>query len=86
MTLAVDLRDEIRLKLAQKARAAGLEVPAYAALILEAEVLRKPLEETLRSVRKAFVKSGMSDEDLADRLEEEKHAAREAKQGHRFRE
>ena len=43
-------------------------------------------DEFLRPVRAAFAASGMSGEELAERLEREKHAAREAKLGKPFRE
>ena len=40
----------------------------------------------LRPAREAFAASGMSGEELAERLEQEKHAAREAQWGKPFRE
>jgi hypothetical protein len=86
MTIAVDLRDDIQARLQQKARAAGVDMPTYAARILEVEAMRVPLEEVLRPVREAFAASGMSGDELAERLEKEKHEAREARNGTRFSE
>lgn len=86
MSLAVNLPDDVREKLRQKAQALGVDVPTYAARVLEAEAQRPPLEEALRPVRDAFDKSGMSDDQLAETLEREKHEARAAKRGNPFRE
>jgi hypothetical protein len=86
MTLIVDLSEEIRAKLDAKARAAGLDVPTYAQRVLQAEALLPSPDETLRPVREAFKKTGMTPNQLGDQYEEEKHADRAARRGKRFSE
>ena len=86
MSIVIDVNDETRLQLEKKAMAAGVDVPTYAARVLQAEAMRPPLDTALKDVRGAFARSGMSEDDLAVALEREKHAARELKHGVRFRE
>ena len=86
MSILIDISDETRMQLEKKAVAAGVDVPTYAARILAAEASRPTLEAALRDVRAAFRASGMSEDELAETLEREKHEARELKLGVRFRE
>ncbi|HEY8668612.1 MAG TPA: hypothetical protein VIL86_18340 [Tepidisphaeraceae bacterium] len=87
MTLAVPLSPDAEVRLKDRARAAGVDATTYAARLLE-ETLRQP--ESLLQISgdslQRFVESGMTEEQLALRLEEEKHAARSARHGTVFRE
>lgn len=86
MTLSVPLPKPVEKRLATKARAAGVDVPTYAARLLERDALRPTLLELSGEVFKNFQRSGMTDDQLADILETEKHAVREAKRGKPFSE
>lgn len=77
MTLAVPISRETEASLAAKARIAGVDLPTYVARCLDA--IAKPmrsLEEISGPVAEAFKKSGMTEDELADLLETEKHAMR----------
>ena len=86
MTIAIDFREDIQARLQQKAAAAGVDVCIYAAQVLEADVLRASWDDALLAARETFKKSGMSNEDLAELIEKEKHEARERRNGKTFRE
>ncbi len=79
MTLAVPLSAETEAKLAAKAQAIGMDIPIYAARVLEAAAIRPPLEEVLEPVRRNFAESGVSDHQFVEQFEAEKHAARVAR-------
>lgn len=82
MTLAIPLSPEVEARLNDRARSAGVDATTYVARLLE-EKLREP-ESILRisgEVQQHFLDSGMTEEQLAQRLEEEKHAARAARRG-----
>jgi len=76
MTLTLELADAEQRMLAQKAAAAGLDVQTYVERILRVAATRPPIDEVLRPVREAFRKSGMTEEELGDLLEEAKHQMR----------
>ena len=63
-------------KLRAQAEAAGQEMIAYAAALLERAAKQPPLEEILAPVRAEFAASGMTDDQLGDYLEEAKHEMR----------
>ena len=86
MTMVVYLREDIRARLLQKASAAGVDMPTYAARILEVEAMQTPLEEAFRPVRDTYMASGMTDDEPGEFLESEKPAARVAKWGEPIRE
>jgi hypothetical protein len=76
MTLTVDLADADAQQLAEKARAAGIDVQTYVARLVHSAAVGPPLDEVLRPVRAAFHASGMSEEALGELLEEAKHEMR----------
>jgi hypothetical protein len=68
MSLTIQLQMEDEARLALKAKHAGVDLPTYVERVLKADVSRPPLEEILKPVHDAFVKSGMSEDDLSDLL------------------
>jgi hypothetical protein len=81
MTLSVQIPKLVEERLAAKARAAGVDVPTYAARLLERDAVRPTLLELSGEVFEHFKRTGMTDDELAETLEREKHEAREAKRG-----
>jgi hypothetical protein len=77
MTLSVPLSPEAETRLKERARAAGVDEAAYAAQLLE-EKLREAqsLTEISGESEQRFLDSGMTDDELAEQLEQEGHAAR----------
>ncbi len=86
MTLAVPISPQAERRLADKARAAGLDLPTFVSRLLEAEAQRPTLLEISGEVHENFKRMNMTDEELGQRLEEEKHAARAARRGAPFAE
>jgi hypothetical protein len=86
MSLSIPLTPDTEARLAAKARAAGVDTSTYAAGILRSAAVRPTLDEILAPVREAFRKSGLTEDELAEALEREKHAAREAERGKPFEE
>jgi hypothetical protein len=86
MMLSVQVPKPVEERLAVKARAAGVDVPTYAARLLERDAVRPTLLELSGEVSENFKQTGMTDDELADILEKEKHEAREAKRGKPFSE
>lgn len=86
MTLAVPISPQAERRLADKANAAGLDLPTFVSRLLEAEARRPTLLELSGEVFENFKRMEMTDEELGDRLEEEKHAARAARRGAPFAE
>jgi hypothetical protein len=84
MVLTLQVPKPVEERLAVKARAAGMDVPTYAARLLERDAVRPTLLELSGEAFENFKKSGMTDDELADVLEKEKHEAREAKRGKPF--
>jgi hypothetical protein len=75
LNLSISPEAEVRLKL--KAAAAGVDVETYATRHLE--MLAAPprsLKEISGPIGEAFARSGMSEDELSDFLEAEKHAMR----------
>jgi hypothetical protein len=64
-----------RLKL--RAAASGRAVADYAAALIEDAVTKPSIEEVLAPVREQFARSGMSEDELSDFLEEAKHRRRD---------
>jgi hypothetical protein len=86
MTLAVPISPTAHIRLADKARAAGLDLPTFVSRLLEAEAQRPTLVELSGEVFENFKRMNVSDEELGQRLENEKHAARAARRGEPFAE
>jgi hypothetical protein len=63
--------------LAKRAAASGTDLAGYVSAIAE-QTVQQPLslEEISGPIHQKFVESGMSDDELGDVLEKEKHAAR----------
>ena len=77
MVLQLSISPEAEARLQAKAAAAGVDLRTYAARHLEL-VASSPilLEELSGSIAKSFEQSGMTEDDVADFLENEKHAMR----------
>jgi hypothetical protein len=84
MTLAIPISPDTEARLAAKAKAVGMDTQTYAAHVLQAAANRSALDEILEPVRRQFAEGGMTEEELAERYEAEKHAARAAKRGRPF--
>ncbi len=77
MVLSVTISPETEAKLKAKAVAAGVDVATYAARQLE--LLAAPprsLREISGPIGEAFSQSGISEDDVSEFLETEKHAMR----------
>lgn len=76
MVIQIPLSPETEAKLRVQAKAAGQEINAYAAALLERAAKQPPLEEILAPIRAEFAASGMTDDQLGEYLEEAKHEMR----------
>jgi hypothetical protein len=77
MVLRVPISVETEVCLKARAAAAGVDVETYAARQLELFAKpRRSLKELSGQIAEEFARSGMSDEELSDFLEDEKHAMR----------
>ena len=74
--LTIPLKPELEQRLSERAAASGVSVEAYAQRVLESAITGPSVEEVLEPIRRRFRESGMTDDALADLLEEEKHAMR----------
>lgn len=84
MVLSLSISPEAEAKLRAKAAAAGVDVETYAARHLELLATPpKSLQEISGPIANAFSRSGMTEDDLADFLEAEKHALRAERRGKR---
>ena len=84
MTINLQLDQDEELALRKKAQAAGIDVTAYALRVLRSEAHRPSLDEILAPVRARFVQDGLTDEQIAEQYETEKHAQRAARRGRPF--
>jgi hypothetical protein len=76
-TITVKIPDPTEATLRRQAEAAGKPVEQFVSEVLEAQAApAKTLRDISGSVHKRFLESGMSEEELAERLEREDHAAR----------
>ena len=77
LPLTLRLSAQARQKLQERAAASGTDVAGYVSTIVEQNT-QKPLslEEISGPVYQRFLESGLSDEQLSDLLEKEKHEAR----------
>jgi hypothetical protein len=77
MVLSISISSEAEAKLKAKASAAGIDVATYAARQLERMAEPLPsLKELSGPIADAFVQSGMTEDELSEFLEQEKHAMR----------
>ena len=76
MVLRLSISPEAETRLKAKAAAAGVDMESYASSQLEAVAQRLTLEELSGPIGKAFEESGMTEDELAEFLEREKHAMR----------
>ena len=76
-TITVKIPDPTAQRLRRQAEAAGKPVEQLVSEVLEAQASpAKTLREISGSIQERFIESGMSEEELAERLEREDHAAR----------
>ncbi len=77
MSISIPLSTEAEARLRKHAGEAGLPAEAIAARLLERTLFKIPdLVEISGTIYEAFKSSGMSEEELSDLLEREKHAMR----------
>jgi hypothetical protein len=82
MVLNLSISRDAEARLAAKAAAAGVDVSTYAARHLELLVAGpRSVKEISGSIGDAFSRSGMTEDELSDFLEAEKHALRAEKRG-----
>ena len=81
--LNLTLPSDVERKLAERATAAGQSPEALASRIIADAVTTPSLAETLADVRRRFAQSGMTEDQLADLLETEKHAMRQERRDRR---
>ena len=74
--LTIPLSPQVLALLIQRAGAEGVDVVTLAGRALCREASRPLLKDILKPVHDAFASSKMSDEELAELLEVEKHAMR----------
>jgi len=86
MTLAIPVSPLTEQRLADRAKAAGIDLPTFLSRLLEAEAERPTLLDLSGEVFENFKRMSMTDAELAERLEEEKHTARAARRGKPFAE
>jgi hypothetical protein len=77
VTITVQIPDPVEAKLRRQAQAAGKPIEQLVTELLEAQASPpKTLSEISGQVEDRFLKSGMTEEQLAESLEREDHAAR----------
>jgi hypothetical protein len=84
MTVSITLAPDVEAKVRDRAAALGTDVEGYVKGLVERSVEAPvPLEQISGDVAARFDRSGMSDEELSDVLEREKHEARRERRGRR---
>jgi pyruvate/oxaloacetate carboxyltransferase len=83
MTLTIPISPEAEAKLIAKAAAAGVDVTTFAAQTLERAASKPTLEEILAPLRSEFERSGMTEDELIELLEQAKHEARAERRARR---
>jgi cytochrome P450 len=76
MTLSIQISSQAEERLRRQARAAGKEIGAYVAELVEQVVARSALDELLAPLRQQFAGSGVSDEQLVEQITEAQDAYR----------
>jgi hypothetical protein len=79
--LHIPLPDDVAKRLEARASEEGVDVVTLACRSLTRESERPSLREVLKPVHEAFARSGMTDDELADFLEAEKHEMRGVSHG-----
>ena len=74
--LTIPVPPQLMSQLGERAVAEGVDITTLACRALRREAARPMLDDILKPVRDAFAKSGMTDDELAELLEVEKHAMR----------
>lgn len=82
MVLSLSISAEAAEKLKSKAAAAGVDLETYAATLVE-QTTKAPLslKEISGPIADDFAKSGMSEDEFGDLLEEAKHEMRAERRG-----
>jgi hypothetical protein len=70
MTITIDLKPEQEKRLAERAAKAGQDIAAYVRRLIDRDIDAASLDAILAPVRREFEESGMTDDDLADLVEE----------------
>jgi hypothetical protein len=86
MTLAVPITPDTEARLATKAQAAGVDLATFVAQLVEREARRVTVRELSGDIADHFRRTGMTEEEMGELLEREKHAAREKRRGRPFSE
>ncbi len=82
MVLSLSISAETEAKLKAKATAAGVDMETYAARQLELMAMPpKSLRQISGPIAEEFSRSGMSEDELSDFLEAQKHAMRAERRG-----
>ncbi len=76
MDITIHLSSAAEAKLKERAAATGQPPDAVASRIVEEAVTTPTLDEVLAPVREDFARSGMTDDELGDFLEDVKHKMR----------
>ncbi len=79
MTLTISLSAEDEARLCERAAALGKQPADLIRVIVEREIRRPALADISGPIHKRFLASGMTDDELGDMLEAEKHAMRAAR-------
>ncbi|HZL35754.1 MAG TPA: hypothetical protein VFC78_10630 [Tepidisphaeraceae bacterium] len=83
LPLTLRVSEQARLTLAERAAASGTDIAGYVSAIVEQNAQRPlSLEEISGLVYRKFMASGMTDDELSDVLETEKHEARAQRRLH----
>lgn len=82
MVLKLSISPVTEAKLKAKAAAAGVDVETYAAMLVE-QTTKAPLslKEISGPIAEDFARSGMTEDELGDLLEEAKHEMRAERRG-----
>ena len=76
MVLSISIPPETEAKLKARAEAAGQDLPSYISRLIDQAVQTQSVEPLSGPIAKAFVDSRMTEDELVDLLEQEKHAMR----------
>jgi predicted transcriptional regulator len=77
MSLVIEIPDELARQLQQRAAETGTAPEKFAISAIEQQIRgEENLKRMLAPIHEAFRASGMTEEELSDLLEEEKHAMR----------
>jgi hypothetical protein len=79
MSITISLSPEVEASLKSRAAAAGQDVAAYTAKILESIAHPRSLVELSGPVQRRFIESGATEEQLGEELERAKHDMRAAR-------